>query len=218
MLECYVLDMSERIRWKDRPAVILCPGGAYRFTNDRESEPLACAFLAEGYHVFSLRYSTEKGTSAAALEQLARTVRLIRRNAESGMCGKTRSSSPDFPPEAILPRIACKWGRPALSAAAEAEREELRPNALVLGYPVITAGAAAHEESIHNLLGAQDTPKMRRSVSLETQVSGCVPPVFLWHTATDEMVNAENSLLFASALARERSPMSCIFTAAACTA
>lgn len=95
---------------------------------------------------------------------------------------------------------------PALSAAAEAEREELRPNALVLGYPVITAGAAAHEESIHNLLGAQDTPKMRRSVSLETQVSGCVPPVFLWHTATDEMVNAENSLLFASALAREKIP------------
>ena len=69
-----------------------------------------------------------------------------------------------------------------------------------------TAGAAAHEESIHNLLGAQDTPKMRRSVSLETQVSGCVPPVFLWHTATDEMVNAENSLLFASALAREKIP------------
>ena len=81
-LECYVLDMSERIRWKDRPAVILCPGGAYRFTNDRESEPLACAFLAEGYHVFSLRYSTEKGIYPAALEQLARTVRLIRQNAE----------------------------------------------------------------------------------------------------------------------------------------
>ena len=80
VLECYVLDMSERIRWKDRPAVILCPGGAYRFTNDRESEPLACAFLAEGYHVFSLRYSTEKGIYPAALEQLARTVRLVVRH------------------------------------------------------------------------------------------------------------------------------------------
>lgn len=207
VLECYVLDMSERIRWKDRPAVILCPGGAYRFTNDRESEPLACAFLAEGYHVFSLRYSTEKGIYPAALEQLARTVRLIRQNAGEWHVRKDAIVLAGFSAGGHLAaEYACKWDRPALSAAAEAEREELRPNALVLGYPVITAGAAAHEESIHNLLGAQDTPKMRRSVSLETQVSGCVPPVFLWHTATDEMVNAENSLLFASALAREKIP------------
>lgn len=206
-LECYVLDMSERIRWKERPAVILCPGGAYRFTNDRESEPLACAFLAEGFHVFSLRYSTEKGIYPAALEQLACAVQTVRQHAGEWRVQKNAIVLAGFSAGGHLAaEYACKWAHPELSRAANTDSEALRANALVLGYPVITAGAAAHEESLRNLLGEQDTPEMRRSVSLETQVNENVPPVFLWHTAGDEMVSAENSLLFASALARKSIP------------
>lgn len=41
------------------PAVILCPGGAYLYTSKREAWPVASQFLAEGYQVFVLHYSTE---------------------------------------------------------------------------------------------------------------------------------------------------------------
>ncbi|GAA3724123.1 alpha/beta hydrolase [Salinicoccus jeotgali] len=41
-----------------RPAVVICPGGSYMYVSDREAEPIAYEFLAKGYHVFILRYST----------------------------------------------------------------------------------------------------------------------------------------------------------------
>jgi acetyl esterase/lipase len=41
-----------------RPAILICPGGAYQFCSDREVEPIALRFAAMGYHAFVLRYST----------------------------------------------------------------------------------------------------------------------------------------------------------------
>jgi len=40
-----------------RPAVLICPGGAYMSCSDREGEPVALKFAAMGYHAFVLRYS-----------------------------------------------------------------------------------------------------------------------------------------------------------------
>lgn len=41
-----------------RPAVLICPGGAYMNCSDREAEPVALRFNAMGYQSFVLRYST----------------------------------------------------------------------------------------------------------------------------------------------------------------
>ncbi|CAM3731652.1 alpha/beta hydrolase [Erysipelothrix urinaevulpis] len=41
-----------------RPAVIICPGGAYFYTSNREATPVANEFLVRGYTVFVLHYST----------------------------------------------------------------------------------------------------------------------------------------------------------------
>ena len=40
-----------------RPAVLICPGGAYMNCSDREAEPVALKFASMGYHAFVLRYS-----------------------------------------------------------------------------------------------------------------------------------------------------------------
>ena len=40
-----------------RPAVIVCPGGAYTYLADREGEPVALSFMQKGYDAFVLRYS-----------------------------------------------------------------------------------------------------------------------------------------------------------------
>ncbi len=68
----------------------------------------------------------------------------------------------------------------------------------ILGYPVITAGIRSDGESIRNLTG-----KVRGNgaFSLERRVSRDTVPSFLWATAKDGAVPAQNSLLFASALA-----------------
>ncbi len=57
-LTTYVLSNSpELLDGKKRPAVLICPGGAYLNCSDREAEPVALAFAAMGYHAFVLRYN-----------------------------------------------------------------------------------------------------------------------------------------------------------------
>ena len=57
-LTAYILDDSpELTNGRKRPAVLVCPGGAYMFTSDREAEPAAIRFASMGYHAFVLRYS-----------------------------------------------------------------------------------------------------------------------------------------------------------------
>jgi len=58
-LTIYILaDSPELLNGKKRPAILICPGGAYLGCSDREAEPVALRFAAMGYHVFVLRYST----------------------------------------------------------------------------------------------------------------------------------------------------------------
>jgi acetyl esterase/lipase len=58
-LTTYILaDSPEMLNGKKRPAVLICPGGAYLNCSDREAEPVALRFAAMGYHAFVLRYST----------------------------------------------------------------------------------------------------------------------------------------------------------------
>ena len=44
-----------------RQAVLICPGGAYQRLSKREGEPVALAYLAEGFSAFVLQYSVGKG-------------------------------------------------------------------------------------------------------------------------------------------------------------
>ena len=45
-LTTYILDdSSEMLQGKSRPAVLICPGGAYLCCSDREGEPIAMATL-----------------------------------------------------------------------------------------------------------------------------------------------------------------------------
>ena len=94
----------------------------------------------------------------------------------------------------VMGRAADIWNEAGLDW-----QRDVRPNALVLCYPVITAGPYAHRNSFIRLTGSDD-PKDHAALSLEKLVSAQTPPTFLWHTWTDEIVPVQNSLLFASAL------------------
>lgn len=41
------------------PVMVVVPGGAYMWTSDRESEPVALEFFSKDYHVMVVNYSTE---------------------------------------------------------------------------------------------------------------------------------------------------------------
>jgi dipeptidyl aminopeptidase/acylaminoacyl peptidase len=73
-----------------------------------------------------------------------------------------------------------------------------RPNALILGYPVITSGVYAHRESIRSLFA--ENAELAAGHSPERLVDASTPPTFIWHTAQDLSVPVENAFLFAEGL------------------
>ena len=87
--------------------------------------------------------------------------------------------------------------------------EEIRPNALILAYPVITSGEHAHRESFVNLLGEENVKdiSLLEKMSLEKQDMRDVPPAFVWHTTYDESVPVENSLYFVTELVKAGKPV-----------
>ncbi|MCP0887086.1 alpha/beta hydrolase [Ligilactobacillus sp. WILCCON 0076] len=58
-LTLYMLDQEISYQViKEHPTLIICPGGSYLFRAKKESEPVALTFLARGYNVVLLNYTT----------------------------------------------------------------------------------------------------------------------------------------------------------------
>ena len=85
------------------------------------------------------------------------------------------------------------------------ETAQQRPNAVILGYPVVTAGEFAHRGSFVRLAGSEDAAA-QQVFTLEDQVNSDTPPVFVWHTMEDKTVPVENTLLLLAALRRAGVP------------
>ena len=81
-LTVYLHEHYQEIAVETRPLVLVCPGGAYAYTSEREADPLAAQFLAMGYHAAVLRYSCAPAVYPTALTELAYSLALIRRNGE----------------------------------------------------------------------------------------------------------------------------------------
>lgn len=211
-LTTYILDPVSVASDKRRPAVVVIPGGGYRFCSDRESEPIVMQFLAMGYHAFLLNYSVAPNRFPVALQEAGLAVATIREHADEWQVD----------PDAILlcgfsagGHLACSlgtfWNKAQIFELIERTPNDVRPNGLILGYPVITSGEFRHTGSFEKLLGLDLsgeidggelllTERALAVVSLEQQVSDQMPPVFLWHTRTDENVPVENSLMLAMAM------------------
>ncbi len=208
-LEIYIQEYSQSVAIQERPMVLLCPGGGYGYTSDREAEPIALQFLSMGYHAAVLRYSCAPARYPTALLELARSVLLIREHAVQWHVDTDRLVIQGCSAGGHLAACyAMFWNRQWLrEKAGVADRDPdhrlLRPNGLLLCYPVITSGEFAHRGSFENLTGdLPDRERLLQELSLEHQVNADVPPVFIWHTFEDQAVPVENALLMVSALRR----------------
>ena len=99
---------------------------------------------------------------------------------------------------------AILWDAEPVQKALGIHAEEARPNAVVLGYPVVTSGVATHGGSMQNLCG--EDAALRSTMSLENQIRAGLPPFFIWHTVEDPAVPVQNSLLLANALNEHKVP------------
>ncbi len=169
-----------------RGTVLIFPGGGYIWLSPREAAPVAHAFNRGGWDCAVLEYSCktdERPLGKRPLLQAVEALELLKRR-EPGkrvlLCGFSAGGH-------LAACLGVHW--PELTKQA--------PDGLILGYPVITTGKYTHGPSIENLTGHDADAEY---FSCELHVGAHVPPAFVWHTASDETVPVQNSLLFVNAL------------------
>jgi acetyl esterase/lipase len=237
-LTTYVLaDSPELLGGQRRPAVLVCPGGAYLGCSDREAEPVALRFAAMGYHAFVLRYSTynegawgaapigadlpvnPRSVHPAPVRDIGRAFLAIRQGADEWRVDTDRIAICGFSAGAHnCAMYAVYWHDPLIGEFLGAEPAALRPAAAILCYGIhdyhlmfgaVTdplAQALSDAASIAFLGVKTPAPELLDAVSPALHVSQQTPPTFLWATAADELVPAENTTRMATALAQARVP------------
>ena len=204
-LTCYVSENSPEINAnKRKPSMMICPGGGYGFTSDREAEPIAIAFMARGYNAFVLRYSVAPSRYPQQLLEVSAAVSYIRSKADEwpidvnqiAVCGFSAGGH-------LAGHLGVAWQEPFITQTLGIEQGSNQPNQVILCYPVITSGEYAHKGSFQNLLGENPSETLLEHVSLEKRVTSMMPPTFLWHTGEDCGVPLENSFLMAMALRKQ---------------
>ncbi len=195
----------------DRPCVLVCPGGGYVSLPEKEADPPALAFFARGYQVFILYYSIgEKATDLRPLIDGSLTLMKIRENSREWHVVPDKIAVLGFSAGGhVAASIGTLWDTPELKAKIDTKGGLNKPDAMVLCYAVLTAGALTHQGSVQALCGGDPTPEQVKFFSLENHVTPETPPTFLWHTVEDDCVPVENSMLFAAALRKNRVPFEC---------
>ena len=195
-LEGFLLDCEIALgQEKNRPAVLVCPGGGYVYCSPREAEPVALSYAARGFHAFVLRYSVSKDAAGfTPLEEVDWAIGYIREHAAQW----------HIDPEKIAVCGFSAGGHLALASGVLAKN---RPNAMILGYPATSAPNIPGGDFLLKILEGQDdvTDADAEKYDLIQKVTPDTPPMFLAATAED-FLTAFCSLPLVNAYARLGKP------------
>lgn len=190
-------------------AIVVCPGGGYGSLADHEGRDYALWLNDQGITGFVLKYRLGSAGYRHPIElgDAARALRYVRYSAKDFHLDPKRigimgSSAGGHLASTLLTHFDA--GDP--NAADPIDHESSRPDLGILCYPVITMGDETHRGSRDNLLGKNPSPELIKELSNELHVTKDTPPCFLFHSAEDQAVPVENSLMFAEALSRAHVP------------
>jgi acetyl esterase/lipase len=185
-------------------AVLICPGGAYRFLAlEHEGYDIAKKFNEIGITAFVLKYRLPSDKimvdkSIGPLQDAQRGIQIIRQRAKEWGINPEKVGIAGFSAGGHLASTAGTHYDKQVIANEKAVN--LRPDFMILLYPVITFGEKTHLGSRNNLLGKDTTEAMLNLYSNEKQVTANTPPTFIVQTENDKTVPVQNSLLFYEAL------------------
>lgn len=216
------------------PAMVVVPGGSFRIHGPREKEPAALEFLNRGFQVFVLGYVvSETGDVSFPNPEadLARMVATVRDRAEEWHVDPERVVACGFSAGGfICASLAAGWKEGPFAAASHAAPAKIRPDAVVLGYPLLdlrvkrdeqlkdpridlrvpkTGGKTGRDllmEYLELVAGGPATEDVLRELAPVTHVGSGMPPVFVWGCADDRMCPVQQVHDFAAALARAGVP------------
>jgi acetyl esterase/lipase len=189
-------------------AVIICPGGGYELVvASDEGAAVAQEFIKLGITAFVLKYRLPNEAimidkSIGPLQDAQKALMTLRK----------RAAEFGIHPNKIGIVGLSAGGHLASTAGTHFEKSfidnpdhiSLRPDFMILVYPVITFGSFGPPRSRANLLGKTPTAELLYSFSNENHVSATTPPTFLVHASDDTVVPVENSLMMYQALRKEK--------------
>ena len=207
-LTTYILDnYDEFSKNRIRPIVVICPGGGYAMTSDREAEAVAIRMNNFGYHAAVLKYSVAPSRYPESLIQLAKSLKLLRESAVEWNIDSQKIIIAGFSAGGHLAAsLGVSWHNEAIYRPYGLSSHQIQPNGLLLSYPVISSKTYGHKDSFLNLLG-ENYEAEHHLHSLEDLVTGHTPKSFIWHTDEDDLVVAENSLNFVLNLRKAKVPV-----------
>lgn len=188
-----------------KTAVVVCPGGGYARRAEHEGNRIGEWLNEMGFSAFVLEYRVAPYQAPAESSDVLRAMRVARKEAEK--YGIQKLGVMGFSAGAHLAGIASvHYDKKFYEETDETDQLSARPDFSILCYPVIDMFEYRHDGSRTNLIGSNPKKSQKEFYSLHMQVTEDTPPAFLWHTAEDSAVPAENSMLYAMALAEHKIP------------
>jgi acetyl esterase/lipase len=190
-------------------AMVVLPGGGYGGLAAHEGKDYALWLNKAGITAFVLKYRLGSAgyRHPVMLNDAARAIRTVRAHAAEwkldpkriGIMGSSAGGH-------LASTLLTHFDSGKSDSTDEIEKQSSRPDLGILCYAVISMGEFTHQGSKNNLLGKNPPDDLVKLLSNELQVTPQTPPTFLWHTAEDRAVPVENSLMFATALAKAKVP------------
>lgn len=213
-LTTYVLEQDPYDhRGIKRPAIIVCPGGGYQYVSKNEGEPVAMAFTHAGYCAFVLNYSVRiENPFPQGLKELAAAVNLVRTHAEEWNIDPDDITVAGFSAGGHLAlSLGVFYDKSFLTQALQVLADDIRPNALVLGYPAVTLvpwNRAPIDPEIVRMMDEGLMPDLRGEditqilsgkmevtqeekdyFNLLNHVGAHTPPAFIWGSNQDSIIH-----------------------------
>ncbi|MQS76824.1 alpha/beta hydrolase [Companilactobacillus halodurans] len=197
-LDTYWLDpISDFDEPLDHPLAIICPGGAFKFHTDRESQPIAMKFNAEGIHALVLRYQLiddEHTVYPLALQELATTLNWLKAQSKSHQIDLSKILLVGFSAGGhVVADFNSIMLNPDERKKIFPEELEVQPAANILGYSVIDMTLGWPREEEWTMKVSSDIYYWQAQEHLTKDGK----PTFMWQTVTDGTVPVMNSIIYA---------------------
>ena len=193
-------------------SILVFPGGGYvGLTWLTEGPSMGQFFQDHGIAAFVVRYRLPSDTtmvdkSVGPIEDAEQAMILVRHHAKEWNLDPNRVGIIGF---SAGGHLASTLGTHfAKDYAANPDHIDLRPDFMILCYPVISMDPKiAHMGSRIALLGDHPSDEQVQLFSNELQVTKDTPPTLLLHAADDHLVDVDNSIRFFEALRQAGVPV-----------
>jgi len=185
-------------------AIVIFPGGAYAgLSMDKEGYRVAKAFNKFGVTAFVVKYRLPSDDimvdkTIGPLQDAQQAVLMVRKHAAEWGIKADKIGIIGFSAGGHLASTEGTHFTKVL--VDDKENISVRPDFMVLLYPVISFGPMAHVGSRENLIGKTPSTELLELYSNEKQITANTPPTFLAHAGDDDVVPVQNSLMFYDAL------------------